>query len=138
MRVPVPVVGDLDRDAHPGPQRLSRDDLGDEPREKLGCSVAWFVVISIAKLAASADTAVYYLESIANDRDDYYVASGEVPGRWVGSGSALVGLAGEVTPEDLGAILDGLDPRTEGPWRGTHAHRPGRSGGRRRGNGWDA
>jgi conjugative relaxase-like TrwC/TraI family protein len=72
-------------------------------------------VISIAKLAASADTAVYDLESIANDRDDYYVASGEVPGRWVGSGSALVGLAGEVTPEDLGAILDGLDPRTGEP-----------------------
>jgi conjugative relaxase-like TrwC/TraI family protein len=69
-------------------------------------------VISIARLAANADTAIYYLEAIANDRDDYYVASGEVPGRWLGSGSALLGLAGEVTPEDLRAILDGLDPRT--------------------------
>ena len=69
-------------------------------------------MISIARLAANADTAIYYLEAIANDRDDYYVASGEVPGRWLGSGSALLGLDGEVTPEDLRAILDGMDPRT--------------------------
>ncbi len=69
-------------------------------------------MISIARLAANPDTAIYYLEAIANDRDDYYVASGEVPGRWLGSGSALLGLEGEVTPEDLRAILDGLDPRT--------------------------
>jgi conjugative relaxase-like TrwC/TraI family protein len=72
-------------------------------------------VISIARLAANADTAIYYLEAIANDRDDYYVASGEVPGRWLGSGSVLLGLDGEVTPEDLRAILDGLDPRTGEP-----------------------
>ncbi|KAA0233738.1 MAG: ATP-dependent RecD-like DNA helicase [Acidimicrobiales bacterium] len=69
-------------------------------------------MISIARLAANADTAIYYLEAIANDRDDYYVASGEVPGRWIGSGSALLGLDGEVVPEDLRAILDGLDPHT--------------------------
>jgi conjugative relaxase-like TrwC/TraI family protein len=70
-------------------------------------------VISIARLAANADTTIYYLEAIANDRDDYYVASGEVPGRWLGWGSALLGLNGEVSPEDLRAILlDGLDPRT--------------------------
>jgi conjugative relaxase-like TrwC/TraI family protein len=69
-------------------------------------------VLSIARLAASAETAHYYLEAIANDRDDYYVASGEAPGRWLGSGSALLGLDGEVTPEDLRAVLEGLDPRT--------------------------
>ena len=69
-------------------------------------------MFSIAKLSAQADTAAYYLEAIANDRDDYYVASGEVPGRWLGSGSALLGLEGEVAPEDLRAMLDGLDPRT--------------------------
>ena len=60
-------------------------------------------MISIARLAANADTAIYYLEAIANDRDDYYVASGEVPGRWLGSGSALLGLDGEVTPPLLPA-----------------------------------
>lgn len=69
-------------------------------------------MISIARLAANADTAHYYLEAIANDRDDYYVASGEAPGRWLGSGSALLGLDGEVTPADLQAVLEGLDPRT--------------------------
>ena len=68
-------------------------------------------MISIARLAANADTAIYYLEAIANDRDDYYIASGEVPGRWLGTGSALLGLDGEVTPEDLRSILDGVDPR---------------------------
>jgi conjugative relaxase-like TrwC/TraI family protein len=69
-------------------------------------------VIGIARLAANADTAGYYLETIANDRDDYYVSSGEVPGRWLGSGSALLGLDGEVQTQDLRAILGGLDPRT--------------------------
>jgi conjugative relaxase-like TrwC/TraI family protein len=69
-------------------------------------------VISIARLATNADTASYYLKAIANDRDDYYVASGEVPGRWLGSGSELLGLDGEVTPEELRAVLAGLDPRT--------------------------
>ncbi len=69
-------------------------------------------MISIARLAANADTAIFYLEAIANDRDDYYVTSGEVPGRWLGSASDLLGLDGEVTPEDLRAVLDGLDPRT--------------------------
>lgn len=69
-------------------------------------------MLSIASLAASADTAHYYLEAIANDRDDYYVASGEAPGRWLGSGSALLGLGGEVTPEDLRAVLEGHHPRT--------------------------
>ena len=72
-------------------------------------------MISIARLFANADTAHYYLEAIANDRDDYYVASGEAPGRWLGSGSALLGLDGEVTPQDLRAILEGLDPRTGEP-----------------------
>lgn len=72
-------------------------------------------MISIARLAANADTAHYYLEAIANDRDDYYVASGEAPGRWLGSGSALLGLDGEVSPEDLRAVLEGLDHRTGEP-----------------------
>jgi hypothetical protein len=77
-----------------------------------GRSAARFPVFTIAKLAASANTAICYLEVIANERDDYYVASGEVPGRWVGSSSPLLGLEGAVTPEDLRSILEGLDPRT--------------------------
>lgn len=72
-------------------------------------------MISIARLAANADTAIYYVEAIANDRDDYYVASGEVPVRCLGRGSALLGLNSDVTPEDLRAILDGLDPLTGEP-----------------------
>jgi len=68
-------------------------------------------VISLAKLAVGADTASYYLEAIANDRDDYYLASGEAPGRWLGSGCEALGLVGVVLPEHLRAVLDGLDPR---------------------------
>ena len=44
-------------------------------------------MISIARLAANADTAIYYLEAIANDRDDYYVASGESPAGGSGRGA---------------------------------------------------
>ncbi|HMQ25246.1 MAG TPA: relaxase domain-containing protein [Acidimicrobiales bacterium] len=69
-------------------------------------------MISIARLAAKPDTAIFYLEAIANDRDDHYFASGEVSGHRLGSGSALLSLDGEVMPEDLRAILDGLAPRT--------------------------
>ncbi len=69
-------------------------------------------MLSIGKLSSASNTAVYYLEVIANGRDDYYLASGEAPGRWMGSAAEHVGLRGAVTPEDLGAMLDGLDPRS--------------------------
>lgn len=64
------------------------------------------------KLSATPDTAAYYLEVIAAGREDYYLSSGEAPGRWVGGGSAALGLEGEVSPDDLRAVLGGLDPRT--------------------------
>ncbi len=113
--VPCPIGGDLDRGARPGPGRRSRLCPGDIRLRNLarsGLLIGFVVVISIARLAASADTAHYYLEAIANDRDDYYVASDEGPGRWLESGSALLGLDGEVTPEDIRAVLGGLDPRS--------------------------
>jgi len=108
-------IGDVDRDARPGRGRLSRASPRSNPVERLarsGLLAGLGGVLSIARLAASADTAHYYLEAIANDRDDYYVASGEAPGRWLGSGSTLLGLNGHVTPDDLRAILEGIDPRS--------------------------
>lgn len=48
----------------------------------------------------------------ANGRNDYYLASGEAPGRWMGSAAATLGLGGIVEPEDLRAVLEGIDPRS--------------------------
>jgi conjugative relaxase-like TrwC/TraI family protein len=69
-------------------------------------------VLSIGKLSAGADSAAYYLEVIANGRDDYYLAGHEAPGRWMGSAAAHLGLVGVVEPEDLKAVLAGTDPRS--------------------------
>ena len=54
--------------------------------------------------------AAYYLESVAAGREDYYLGSGEAPGRWLGRHADTLGLAGTVAATDLHAILDGLDP----------------------------
>ncbi|GMU78779.1 MAG: hypothetical protein AMXMBFR46_15730 [Acidimicrobiia bacterium] len=67
-------------------------------------------MLSIAKFSSAPDPAAYYLEVIANERDDYYLGSGETPGRWVGAGAGSLGLAGEVEPDALRAVLEGRDP----------------------------
>lgn len=79
-------------------------------REASSRSTAYVGVLSIAKLSGAPSVAAYYLEVIANGRDDYYVASGEAPGRWTGSAAARLGLSGEVTPEAFRAVLHGRDP----------------------------
>src|SRR5690606_29342983 len=35
---------------------------------------------------------------------------GEAPGRWIASSTSTIGLAGEVSPDDLRAVLSGRDP----------------------------
>lgn len=45
-------------------------------------------------------------------REDYYLDDQEAPGRWIGSGCAALGLAGEVTREQLSAAFTGTDYRT--------------------------
>ena len=67
-------------------------------------------VLSIAKFSTALDPAAYYLEVIANERDDYYVASGEAPGQWIGGGAGQLGLTGEVEPDALRSVLEGRDP----------------------------
>jgi RNA polymerase sigma factor (sigma-70 family) len=44
--------------------------------------------------------------------EDYYLGSGETPGRWIGSGSVRLGLSGVVAADELGAVLDGRCPAT--------------------------
>ena len=63
-------------------------------------------VLSVWKLARGQEA--YYLESVAKGVEDYYVG-GEAPGRWTAS-SDTIGVAGEVSPGDLRAVLSGRDP----------------------------
>jgi conjugative relaxase-like TrwC/TraI family protein len=67
-------------------------------------------VLSISKFSAAPDPAAYYLEVIANGRDDYYLESGEAQGRWIGGGASRLGLSGEVDAAALRAVLEGRDP----------------------------
>jgi conjugative relaxase-like TrwC/TraI family protein len=64
-------------------------------------------VLNIGVLAP--DSEQYYLGSVAGGVEDYYLG-GEVPGRWVGHGAELLGLAGEVDGDDLVAVLADRDP----------------------------
>jgi conjugative relaxase-like TrwC/TraI family protein len=65
-------------------------------------------VLSIGKLGRGAEG--YYLHAVAKGVEDYYLGSGEALGRWVGSGSARLGLSGVVAGDDLRTVLDGRRP----------------------------
>ena len=67
-------------------------------------------MLSIGKLAKGQEG--YYLDAVARGVEDYYL-EGEAPGRWLGAGAALLGLAGEVDADALAAVLDGRDPTTD-------------------------
>ena len=75
-------------------------------------------MLSIAKFSAAPDPAAYYLEVIANERDDYYLASGEAPGRWIGSGAERIGLVGQVEADALRSVVEGRDPASGAPLTG--------------------
>jgi conjugative relaxase-like TrwC/TraI family protein len=63
-------------------------------------------VLSIGRLGV-ASGADYYLESIANSVDDYYLGRGEAPGQWIGATPEALGLRGAVDAEVLRNLLDG-------------------------------
>ncbi len=56
----------------------------------------------------------YYLEVVANSRDDYYAGRGEAPGIWLGGGAAALGLAGTVDAGQYLAVMQGRVPDGEG------------------------
>src|SRR4051794_7115787 len=76
-------------------------------------------MLSIGKLAAGQ--AKYYLDqaqvrvdvvqSVGGGVEDYYVAPGEARGRWLGAAARELELNGDVGPEQLRRVLEGLDPR---------------------------
>lgn len=79
-------------------------------------------MINLTLLSSAAHAESYY------DHDDYYSESGEAPSRWQGSGAAALGLAGEVSREELHDMLEGelpdgtrLGVQRNGEWQ----HRPG-------------
>ena len=46
------------------------------------------------------------------EHSDYYAEGERVTGQWQGRGAELLGLAGEVQPEQFEALRQGLDPQT--------------------------
>jgi conjugative relaxase-like TrwC/TraI family protein len=65
-------------------------------------------VLSIGKLGRGQEG--YYLQAVARGVEDYYLGSGEAPGRWIGGGCGGLGLSGRVDAEALRAVLDARSP----------------------------
>ncbi len=68
------------------------------------------VVLSLGKLAPGQQQ--YYLDTVARGVEEYYTGAKEAPGQWVGSAASQLGLAGEVDAEELGRVLEHVDPKT--------------------------
>ena len=69
-------------------------------------------MLSIAKLRVGQEA--YQLSGVAQSLDDYYTGAGEATGQWAGIGAERLGLTGEVTADDLRAVLAGMAPGTGG------------------------
>ena len=85
-------------------------------------------MMSIGKLAAGPGAGRYYIDQVAQGREDYYAGEGEAAGVWMGTGAAWLGLTGEVGEEGLARLLEGRDPssglllrplRSRVRWRGS-------------------
>ena len=67
-------------------------------------------VLSLWKLRVGSES--YYLSQVASGLEDYYAEKGEVAGIWTGHAAGALGLTGEVSGQDLQALLAGLAPGT--------------------------
>ena len=67
-------------------------------------------MLSLWKLRVGGEA--YYLGQVARGIDDYYSGEREAPGRWMGIGSSVLDMFGDVDGEDLRAVLAGLVPGT--------------------------
>jgi conjugative relaxase-like TrwC/TraI family protein len=74
-------------------------------------AVVWSM-LSIAKLRVGQEA--YQLSGVAQSLDDYYTGAGEAHGQWLGGSAAHLGLVGQVTPDDLRAVLAGIRPGSGG------------------------
>jgi conjugative relaxase-like TrwC/TraI family protein len=83
-------------------------------------------VLTIGRLGRGQET--YYLEKVAHGVEDYYTLSGEPAGQWLGAGAEELGLAGEVSDDDLHQVLLGNNPENRWalvPGAGDPERRPG-------------
>jgi Ti-type conjugative transfer relaxase TraA len=62
-------------------------------------------VLSIGKVGGGNGDPRYYIDNVAQGKEDYYSGRGESPGRWLGSGAATAGLRGTVDDEQFLALL---------------------------------
>lgn len=69
-------------------------------------------MLNVGKHAAGLGAGGYYVDRVAQGREDYYSGEGEAPGMWMGGGAALLGLSGEVSAEGIVRLLEGRDPAT--------------------------
>lgn len=67
-------------------------------------------MLSLGKLAPGQQQ--YYLDTVARGVEEYYTGAKEAPGQWVGSASSRLGLTGEVDAQELGRVLEHVDPKT--------------------------
>src|SRR5262249_6294628 len=72
------------------------------------------VVMSLGKLTSGPATVAYYVDQVANGRDDYYAGQREQPGRWIGAGAEELGWAGEVDAEQVADLGAGAGERRVG------------------------
>jgi conjugative relaxase-like TrwC/TraI family protein len=70
-------------------------------------------MLSIGKLGAGQER--YYLDKVAEGAEDYYSGEGEAEGYWLGDAAAELGLEGKVDPDQLIAMLTGVNPATGEP-----------------------
>jgi conjugative relaxase-like TrwC/TraI family protein len=74
-------------------------------------------MLSIGKLAAGPGAGRYYVDALAEGREDYYVGELEAPGGWLGGGAAMLGLPDQVGEEGLLRLLEARDPGSGMPLR---------------------
>jgi conjugative relaxase-like TrwC/TraI family protein len=67
-----------------------------------------FVVLVMLSINALGRGQEGYYLNLA--REDYYLAGGEPPGQWLGSGAAALGLSGTTDPEDFRRLFAGFGP----------------------------
>ncbi len=65
------------------------------PGGMLTARATYVAMLSVGKLAAGPSAGRYYEDAVALGREDCDVGEGERPGRWLGSGSDVLGLEGE-------------------------------------------
>jgi conjugative relaxase-like TrwC/TraI family protein len=68
------------------------------------------VVLDVAKLTPGRED--YYLERLADNREEYLSGHGESPGRWYGHGATRLGQHGEASKEGFRRLIQGRHPKT--------------------------